>query len=154
MLRLGLEPGSKVLSFEKRLPTVREQRALDLRKHNPVFHAHRLRFLQDAPIGVQHLTLPVSVAPDLRVHDLETVSFYALLRERGLPLASATQTIESVGSDAVPEINDQLTDGRASSFLRIERRSFATDGTPLELLISWFRGDKYAYEMNLSGSGE
>ena len=146
MLNLGLQPGSRIIHFDRRLPDSREQRFLKLGKDNPVYDIRRIRFLNDDPIGVQHLTLPAALAPDLDQSQLESVSFYGLFREWNVPIVDAHQRIEAVQA---PEVAERLAVPVNTSFLRIERVSSTTGGRPVELLVSWFRGDRYSYEMDL-----
>jgi len=147
MRNRGLYPESKILEFVRRLPDEREQRQLQLRKDDEVYSVRRIRYLSEVPLGVQHFVVPVRLVPGFEQLDLKTTSFYLFLRELGLPLKTARQKIEAT---LTPEIAELLEIAPGTPFLRIERVSFVQDDVPVELLISWFRGDRYSYDITLS----
>ena len=147
---LGLNPKSRVLVSERRLPTRYEQLRLGLTKYQLVRFVRRIRYLTDVPMGVQSLTVPIHVVPSIENIDLETTSFYRHLRDVGIPLERADQKISAVVDAELAALIDIPTD---IPYLRVERTSFVRGNLAAELLVSSFRADKYSYHVSLTGEG-
>ena len=147
---LGLNPASRVLVSEHRFPSMHEQQKLGITKYQPVRFVRRIRYLSDVPMGVQSLTVPIHVVPDIDEIDLETTSFYRHLRDLGIPLERADQHISAVVD---PELAGILGIPGGIPYLQVERTSFVRGNQAAELLVSSFRADKYSYHVSLSGEG-
>ena len=147
---LGLNPKSRVLVSERRLPTRYEQLRLELTKYQPVRFVRRIRYLTDVPMGVQSLTVPIHVVPGIENIDLEITSFYRHLRDVGIPLERADQHISAVVDTELAAMIDIPAD---IPYLQVERTSFVRGNLAAELLVSSFRADKYSYHVSLTGEG-
>ncbi len=147
---LGLNPKSRVLVSERRLPTRYEQLRLGLTKYESVRFVRRIRYLTDVPMGVQSLTVPIHVVPSIENIDLETTSFYRHLRDVGIPLERADQKISAIVDAELATLIDIPAD---IPYLRVERTSFVRGNLAAELLVSSFRADKYSYHVSLTGEG-
>lgn len=147
---LGLNPASRLLVNERRFPNLYEQQKLGITKHQPVRFVRRIRYLSGVPMGVQVLTVPIHVVPDIDSVDLSTTSFYQHLRDIGIPLERADQNISAVVDAEIAAILDIPTD---IPYLRMERTSFVRGNVAAELLVSSFRADKYSYHVSLRGEG-
>lgn len=145
---LGLNPESRVLVSERRFPNLHEQQKLGITKHQPVLFVRRIRYLSGLPMGVQVLTVPIHVVPDIDSVDLSTTSFYQHLRSIGIPLERADQNISAIVDPELAVILDIPAD---IPYLRMERTSFVRGNVKAELLVSSFRADKYAYHVSLRG---
>jgi len=88
----------------------------------------------------------------LRREDLEGGSFYELLREHGVALASGSETIEPTVT--TPEEADILgVPVHAPAFL-FERLTRDDRGRPVEFVRSVYRGDRYRLELELRPPGD
>lgn len=147
MLEIGLHPRSKLLEFQKRPPTDKECQKLAIRKINRVFSIKRIRYIDDIPYGFQELVIPEYLVPDLASVDLEHQSFYSYLENINKPIKKAEQHMEAVMNEQVANtlgISDSIP------YFSFERISYLHDGNPVELLHSYFRGDKFSYTISLS----
>lgn len=147
MLEMGLHPVSKVLDFQKRVPTDKECQKLGIRKVNKVFSIKRIRYIDDIPYGFQDLVIPEYLVPELGSLDLEHQSLYSYLENSGKQIKNAEQIMEAVLNAEVAEL---LGISNSLPFFSFERISFLEDGKPVELLQSFFRGDKFSYTINLT----
>lgn len=146
---LGLNPSSRVLASEHRLPTPHEQQRLGITRYQHVRFVRRIRYLSDVPMGVQELTVPIHVVPAIDEIDLETTSFYLYLRDVvGMPLLRADQHINAVVNRELASLLEISAD---IPFLKVERTSFVRGNVAAELLVSSFRADKYSYHVSLKG---
>lgn len=149
---LGLTPGARVLSRLHRMPTADEQHALRIGPLQEVVCVTRIRTVEGVNFGLQEMTVPLSLVPNIDDIDLERGSFYGYLKkELGLTLTHADQRIES---SAEPELSELLQIPEGIPFLKMTRTSFAGPSTPVEYLVSRFRADRYAYHVTLAAPAE
>lgn len=149
---MGLDPGARVLSRERRLPTLDEQTRLGISRQRPVVSVTRVRTVAGVPFGLQVMTVPLHLVPEIESVDLETKSFYMYLRdELQMPLSHVDQHIAAT---IEPETSALIDIDPSIPFLRMERTSYVHVNTPIELLVSCFRADRYAYHVRLEGTPE
>lgn len=143
---LGMKPSSKLLYFKKRFPNQKEQNLLELQKNQEIFDVKRIRYVDDEPLGIQNFIVPVQFVPNLPKVDLENGSFYKYLEEVGYPLDRAEQRMESV---LVPDVAKTIGVSERKPFFYFERLSFTKENIPVELLHSYFFGEKYSFNITL-----
>jgi GntR family transcriptional regulator len=78
----GLEPGSRIVQFRRRLPTLAEAEPLGIDTSSEVIEFRRVRSLNGAPISVEYSCLSAARVPGLERMDLTDHSLYDVLRER------------------------------------------------------------------------
>jgi GntR family transcriptional regulator len=147
----GLVPGSVELARQTVPAGTTLARELQIRAKDPVHVLERLRTANGEPMAIERAHLPAAVAPDLLEHDLTGRSLYEVLDERyGVVLDAGEQTaaaaIVEPGADALLAIPP------GSPVLAVTRRSFA-NGTPVEYVVSTYRGDRYQLRIALNVSG-
>lgn len=147
MVKRGMKPGGRVLSFRSETAGARIGRRLALSPVEEVFTIRRLRLADGAPMAIETLCLPRSLMPGLRRHDLEGRSFYDLLRGGGVVIASGTETIEPTVTTA-EESAELGVPVHMPAFL-FERITRDENGRPLEYVRSVYRGDRYRLELDL-----
>lgn len=92
--------------------------------------------------------LPVHIGRRLRKADLLKYPLLRLLEERhGVKIAEAVQTLRAVLADR--ESAMRLEVPFASPLLFAERLYLAPDGTPVQLVESHYRADRYAFAVRL-----
>lgn len=146
MAALGMTASSKILEFTKRLPTQREQQLLHIHKNEEVFHIRRIRYADNEPLGIQNAVVPVHFIPLMKKTDVEKTSLYGMLKGAGHGLAFAEQRIETV---LAPEIAQVIDVPIENPFFYYERVSYTKDNIPVELLHSYFYGEKYSFHITL-----
>ncbi|NDU77086.1 UTRA domain-containing protein [Actinomadura sp. DSM 109109] len=147
MIRRGMRPGGRVLSFRTETAGARIGRRLALSPVEEVFTIRRLRLADEATMAIETLYLPRALLPDLRRGDLEGRSFYDLLRGSGIVIASGTETIEPTVTTA-EEAAELGVPVHTPAFL-FERITRDEGGRPVEYVRSLYRGDRYRLELDL-----
>ncbi len=135
------------------VPAAHEQAAaLRLMPGAEVIKLARLRLAEDVPLALETAYLPFMLCPNLLLHDFATESLYAVLEtEYGLRLVSAEQTIEaSLAEVREAELLEMVL---PAAVLRIQRLTCAANGTPVEYVLSAYRGDRYKFRSILQGGG-
>jgi GntR family transcriptional regulator len=147
MIRRGMRPGGRVLSFGDGPAGPKIGRRLALSPEEEVLTIRRLRLADGSPMAIETLSVPRALLPELRREDLEGRSFYALLREHGIILASGRETIEPTVTTA-EEADILGVPLHAPAFL-FERLTRDDRDRPVEYVRSLYRGDRYRLELEL-----
>jgi GntR family transcriptional regulator len=152
MRQRGAVPSSRTLAVDDVLAGAPLGRRLEISPGDKVIRVARLRLADDAPMALETLHVPQTVAPDLTGDLLANQSFYDLLAARyGVVLASGRQTIEATVTDEVEsEILEVPLHSPAFLFERVSR---ATDGRVVEFVRSVYRGDRYQFTLDLQPAG-
>jgi len=125
-------------------PTVEEAKILKIPQTNKVVRLGRVRLSNNQPLAIEHAVVPAKLLPEI---DKISESLYQALRANGNQPVTGTQKVQA--SLANPTEAGLLSIEENSEVLRIERRSFLQDGTPVELTRSTYRGDRYDFIMKL-----
>jgi GntR family transcriptional regulator len=142
MRAVGLVPTSRTLSFASQAAGARMGRKLNVSPSERVLHIVRLRLANDEPVAIESLHVPEALVPGLTGEDLESGSFYALLRGRfGVVATDAVQTIEATVTTA--EESEQLGVPLHSPAFLFEVTARSASGAVVEFVRSIFRGDRY-----------
>ncbi len=131
ILEFGLAPAGPQLATRLRLAPA-----------DAVLRVVRLRIVDDEPMAIERIQLPGALVEGLVPADMESGSFYRLLRERfGVDVRSAVQTIEATVTD---ETEAELL-GVPQHFpaLGVERTTRDAEGRIVEFVRSIYRGDRY-----------
>lgn len=146
MTRLGYKPSSKILELVRRSPNEREQRLLRLTKGEEVYHLTRIRYANETAVAFQSVAVPVQLVPDLPKVDLSHQSFYSYLEQNNIVIDRAEQRMEAVLSSQICKIMDIP---KGMPFFYFERVSYTDQDVPIEVLDTYFRGDRYSYYITL-----
>lgn len=150
MRQRNLQPGTRLLSLCTVPAEGRAVSRLHLVEDQPVHIITRLRLADGEPMAIERSHIPAAVIPKLRQESLEHGSLYKTLRESGLQMAYAEQTLEAAlvkGDEA-----GLLGVKAKSPVLLIERTTFLADGTPVEYVRSVYRADRYKFSLRLTNS--
>jgi GntR family transcriptional regulator len=145
----GFKPSAQVLATS-RVPAAAELAAqLGLPARAPVYKIERLRLADAWPIAVETSWLPAERFPGLSRQIRQEGSLYALLAQRyDTKLHTAEETIET--APATPREAGPLRVDIGSPMLVVSRQNFDSEGTPVELGRSWFRGDRVTLVTHLA----
>jgi len=125
-------------------PTVEEAKILAIAQTDRVMRLGRVRLSNGEPLAIEQAVVPAGLLPGI---DQITESLYQALETKGNRPVKGTQKVRA--SLATPTEAGLLSVEEKSEILRIERRSYLHDGTPVELTRSAYRGDRYDFVMNL-----
>ena len=125
-------------------PTTEEAGILEITETDEVVRLCRVRLTDSQPLAIEHAVIHARLLPDLsEIAD----SLYLALEKNGNRPVKGSQKIQA--SRANPTEAGLLSIEENSAVLRIERRTFLADGTPVELTRSAYRGDRFDILMNL-----
>jgi GntR family transcriptional regulator len=140
-LERGASPASRLLQFERIVPSPTVREALGIAADQLVYSIERLRIVNDVPVALHKSYLATGLAPDLRREDLEERSLYDVLEARyGTKPASAEETLQSTSATEYEAAVLGVRPGSPMLLLNIVLR--AGDGRPVELVKAIFRGDR------------
>jgi GntR family transcriptional regulator len=144
----GLVAGSRWLGHAVAVATPEEALALDLTPGSRVSRLHRQRLADGTPVATE-----LAVVPSRFLDDPGEVrgSLYEALRLAGYPPYRALQRLRAVR--LAPEQARLLDVPEGAAGLYIERRTLLEDGTPVEFVRSYYRGDAYDFVVELSLAG-
>ncbi|WP_371398175.1 GntR family transcriptional regulator [Fretibacter rubidus] len=125
-------------------PTVEEAEILQISTQDRVVRLGRVRQFENEPMAIENAVVPARLLPD--IEDIKE-SLYQALESQGNRPARGTQRVKA--SLANPTEAGLLSIEEFGELLRIERRSYLRDGTPVELTRSAYRGDRFDIVMNL-----
>lgn len=139
----GMEPSSKLLHFEKRIPSIDIARDLQLEQGEEVFFIARIRNADRKPMAIERTYIPVKVFPELDEKKI-LGSLYALIEARyHQKIGNAIQQMEA--AIVAKEDSKYLQISNTAAVLIIKRTSFLANGTPFELVRSTYRADRYKF---------
>ncbi len=122
-------------------------RALVLGEQNHVVSIRRLRIGNGIPLIYEESFLQADMFAGILGHDL-TGSMYELLSEKfNVVLARSEQSIRAVNLNR--RIAGYLSVAPKSAGFFMQSLTFDENNIPIELLYSYYRGDKYIFEIEL-----
>jgi GntR family transcriptional regulator len=144
MQRRGYLPGARVILFERKVVEASLAKVLDLSDSASVYIVHRLRTINQEPVLLERLTIPVHRFPDFERHDLSTHSLYEVMQmEYGVSLAHARQSLEPV---IALDYEASLLEVPVGSPLMLETRvAFDQSSSPVEFGADLYRGDRFQF---------
>ena len=140
------DPRTKVLSLEAVPASDRVAHALGLEDGVDVLALERLRSADGQPLAIMRNWLPLGVV-ELNAERLERAGLYQLMRNAGVTLHLASQTIGARGATA-PEAK-LLNAAKGEPLLTMERTTYNENGQPVELADHLYRASLYSFEIVL-----
>ena len=143
-LKMGRKPGRLLITWEDVEATPDLTAALDVTDGAAVMHLERVLLADGQRIGLESTYLPKHRFGAFTDTFDPTTSLYAAVRATGVEFGSAVERVETVL--ASPREAGLLESTTAMPMLRLHRRSVDTDGRPIEVVRSLYRGDRVAFE--------
>jgi len=142
-------PGSIWLLKSIALPTQEEANILNIKSDEKVVRLGRVRLSNGSPLAIEHAVIPMEFLPSL---DLVEDSLYVSLNRCGnLPVSGSQKLSAAI---ATPTEAGLLSIDDGSAILRIERRTYLSNGRPVEYTCSAYRADKYTFISELHPTEE
>ena len=143
----GMVPSSKLLNFEMIPATEKIASQLAIPKYAPVYEIKRIRIADQVPMALESVYISANLIKGL-TEDIVTHSLYQYIEEKlHLKIGQATQTIES--SIATEFETQHLNIPKDVPILVIQRNTYLEDQTPLEIVKSSYRSDRYKFTINM-----
>lgn len=143
-LKMGRKPARILITWEDVEATPDLTTALDVTDGAAVMHLERVLLADGQRIGLESTYLPKHRFGAFTETFDPTTSLYAAIRATGVEFGSAVERVETVL--ASPREAGLLESTTAMPMLRLHRRSVDTDGRPIEVVRSLYRGDRVAFE--------
>ncbi|MFO8035176.1 MAG: phosphonate metabolism transcriptional regulator PhnF [Anaerolineales bacterium] len=144
----NLEPGSKILKFE-RIPAPKEvAEALSIEHGEEVTRIKRLRLANDRTVGLHDTYLRKDI--QISQESLEsTGSLYKLLEsKKGVQFKGGEDSIEAI--QATEQLSEILKVPANTALLQVTRIAKDSRGEPLEYVVAVYRADLYRYTIQLN----
>jgi GntR family transcriptional regulator len=149
MRERGLQSKNRVLEKKVELASPQVAESLKIEVGSNVMMLRRLRIVNDEPIVIEEVRLPMSRFEGLEKINFGVNSLYQVLKERyGVRLASADEVIEARAATKAEAKLLQVAP--RLSLLCISRTSFDVQGRPIETGQSCYRSDRYRAVLHLS----
>lgn len=144
----GIMIHTKIISFQRKLPTKKMQRDLQLVDEQEVFEITRLRNVAGEPYAIEVAYIPAMLCEGLTAEMLENNSLYNILETNfGLKFDYGQQTIEPV---LVNDYESELLQVKQKTLaLMFSRLTYSKQNVPIEITKSIYRSDRYKVEITL-----
>lgn len=146
----GRSPSSRVLRYEREAAGPGPAAALGIEEGAEVLVIDRLRLTDGEPVSLLHNYLPAGLL-QLSPAALETAGFYQLMRQAGITLHSARQTIGARAATAAEAA--LLEEEVGAPLLTMERTAFDDTGRAVEYGSHLHRSSRYTFEFELLDLG-
>jgi GntR family transcriptional regulator len=145
----GQEPATRVLSLGLVPTSDAVTGCLKVRPGSLILCAERLRSAHGQPIAIMTNYLPEGLISPTQA-ELEETGLYQLLREAGVTLHSATQSIGA--RNATPHESQLLEEKRAAALLTMTRTACDDRGLAVEYGTHVYAASRYNFELNLTST--
>lgn len=143
----GMVAASRILSFEIIPATIQIATQLSIQEYGPVYEIKRIRLADDVPMALETSYLPANLIKGV-TEEIINQSLYTYIEERlNLKIDYATQVIESSSANQIEAEYLQVKKG--VPIMLIQRNSYLEDGTPVELVKSSYRADRYKFKIQM-----
>lgn len=142
----GRRPATQVLRNTVEQATAEVAAALGIAEGDDVVLIERLRLAHGEPLAQLRNHLPPGLL-DLETGPLERTGLYRLMRDAGLNLHSARQTIGARAATA--EEGNRLGEPQGAPLLSLRRTTFDDTGRAVEFGSHSYRASRYAFEFQL-----
>jgi GntR family transcriptional regulator len=146
----GLTPSSRVLSATVRPATLSEAESLRIAPGADLFELHRLRFLDDLLVALEHNRLPLAICPALAETDFNNASLYATLRAADPPQLPRVADYSVEARHPTPREIELFDIGHTMPMLVATTLTFNQPGRPIELTTQVYRGDRYRFRASIT----
>lgn len=144
----GMVPGNELLSFEIIPASNLIANHLNIQEYGPVYEIKRIRLADDVPMALETTYIPANLIKGLTDEIMRHQSLYDYIEGRLLvKIDRGEQIIESSIADQME--SQYLKIKKGSPIMLIQRKSYLEDGTPIELVKSVYRADRYRFMINM-----
>ncbi|MCA0988808.1 GntR family transcriptional regulator [Guptibacillus algicola] len=143
----GMVPSSKLISFEIVSSPAYISEQLNIQEHAPVYEIKRVRLADGIPMALETTFVSANLVKGI-TEDTVSQSLYDYIEKQlSIKIGEATQVLES--SIATQQESQYLKIKKGSPILLIQRNTKLADETPLEVVKSSYRADRYKFMITL-----
>ncbi|MEN6393178.1 MAG: GntR family transcriptional regulator [Anaerolineaceae bacterium] len=146
----GINVSARILTMEVIPAKQKIASELHIEEGDSVIHIKTLRYTEDVPVTVHDAFVPHKLFAPILTRDLKTLEsqhLWTILESYGYRLKRAVQRLEA--REAGEEIAELLNIYSNAPILYKERTAYADDGTPIEFIFCYNRGDMYSLTVTL-----
>lgn len=147
MKRRGLEPSNRLIKFHLIPGPENICQRLKIPEHDPVYEIVRIRLADDLPMALERSFLSANLIKGLTEKDVVHSLYQYIEQTLKLKIGTATQTLEA--SIANEQDAKLLKINKGAPILGIQRTTYLEDSTPLEVVYSLYRGDRYKFMIDM-----
>jgi GntR family transcriptional regulator len=145
----GVQVSERVLNLEVMPAKLQVAKALSLSEGEYVICVKTLRYTENVPVTIHEAYVPHRFFSQLLQADLDTVTkdLWGFYEREGFKVKRAVQRLEARQAD--DDMATVLDIEAGTPILYKERTLYADDGTPIEFLYCYNRGDMYSLTVTL-----
>lgn len=139
---------TKVIVKEITKPTKGIQETLNLSEDEDLNKIVRVRYLDNEPVIIESIFIPIKICPNLLEEDLEEIPLYDILEDKyKLRILKVSETLEPV---VLRKEEAKILGSKIGlpAFL-VERITYLIDRSPIEVRKSVIRGDRFKFTTEL-----
>jgi len=152
LIAFGQNTAVKVIEVTTEPASAATAQKLGIAEGEPAIRAVRLRSGKSGPLGliVSHMRsgLGVSVTPER----LTALPILSLLRDAGVRIGGAVQTIEAMVAD--PDLAEKLQSEPRAAILHVERLVEDDKGRTVLVTNAYYRADRYRITLDMHEQGQ
>jgi GntR family transcriptional regulator len=152
LLTFGRTTKAKLVELGEEEATAPVTNSLNLKAHEKVIRAVRVRWLDDQPLGCTVSYVPSRLGLTFTRADLESTPMLGLLERAGQKIGTAAQTISATSADAA--LAGMLDVEIRAPILRIGRTIFNPAGEAILFTLAQYRSDRYQIRLDLHSFGQ
>ena len=150
MMRKGLMPKTKVLSFKIDKADSEVSYALGLSEGSKIYKLTRLRYIDNEPVVIVVTYLPFDRFTSFKDVDFEENSLYQTMLVLNTPVVTIKRKLEVIKSDETT--SDLLNINEGDPVFYFHSYGYTYDNIPVEYSISKYRGDMNSFVFNITNS--
>ncbi|OYD06797.1 GntR family transcriptional regulator [Paludifilum halophilum] len=143
----GMKPGTRLLDFRTVSASGPIAEQLQIPDGGEMYEIKRVRSADDLPMALEITYLSEDLVRGLTEEDVYGSLYGYVEKELGMTIGYATQELES--SVAREAESRTLGIAEGAPLLLIKRFSYLEDETPLEIVYSAYRGDRYKFVVGM-----
>jgi GntR family transcriptional regulator len=143
----GQSPTTEVLAYLTLPASTEVSESLHLRRRAPVLFLERIRFARGQPVALLANYLPIQMREIVTREALRSTGLYQLLRQGGVHLRLASQSIGAAKADRREARLLKVSPG--SALLTMQRTSYEASGKPVEYSSHRYPAERYSFEMSV-----
>ena len=147
MKKQGKTPESKMLSFKEKIAGEKIAQELNLDKEEKIFELVRLRLADEDIYMYEKTYLPVKKLLNFSKKDILNTPLYDVLQKKyNIIFSKATERFSVLSADK--KISEALEIDEKSPIIKLQRWTY-TGIEKIEYTVSFLRGDKFEFEVDL-----
>lgn len=144
----GFTPSSRLLHFEIIPATAKIASQLSIQVHHPVYEITRIRLADGIPMAIETVYMSANLIKGVTEAIIQQSLYDYVEQQSELKIGHATQTLEAIV--ATENETEHLQVAKGSPILLIQRYTYLEDGTPLEVVRSAYRADRYKFTVSIN----